>query len=185
MHHLSATQSNTSRQQMTVRVRNTIIFIALCVGGISATAQLPTYKCGNTYSQTPCTDGKTVNVDDSRTPLQKTQADADAARTGRIADKLEKERLQREAAGKATVMAPKAATTSANATQANGLGTQTSKKKSTKAKAEFFTAQSPGDPQKKPKASKSAKRSKAAADAKAAKANKTERAAEAATESRK
>jgi hypothetical protein len=54
------------------------------------------YKCGNTYSQVVCPDAKPVQVDDSRQPEQKQQADAATAKEAKLAKSLEKERLARE-----------------------------------------------------------------------------------------
>ena len=55
-----------------------------------------TYRCGNSYSQTPCTDGKTVDVTDSRTADQQKQAAAaNASRMSEVSS-LEKTRLARE-----------------------------------------------------------------------------------------
>ncbi len=54
------------------------------------------YRCGSTYSQQPCPGAVTVDVNDSRTPEQKTQADAASAHAAKAADKMEKQRLAQE-----------------------------------------------------------------------------------------
>jgi hypothetical protein len=54
------------------------------------------YRCGNTYSQTPCPGGMPVDASDKRTSEQKAQADEVARRELRMADALEKSRLQQE-----------------------------------------------------------------------------------------
>lgn len=66
-----------------------------------ATSALPTwaqgskvYRCGATYSQTPCAQGVALEVQDARTPEQKLQADQSTVRDGVLANTLEKDRLQ-------------------------------------------------------------------------------------------
>jgi len=61
-----------------------------------ATAQL-SYKCGNSYSQTPCPDAVVLDKTDQRTSAQKTQADQATQRDARLANTMEKARLQQEA----------------------------------------------------------------------------------------
>jgi len=53
----------------------------------------PIYRCGNTYSQTPCADAVVVSADDSRTAAQKAQTDAATAQATRQAAQMERERL--------------------------------------------------------------------------------------------
>ncbi len=55
-----------------------------------------TYRCGNTYSQSPCADGVAVDAQDKRTDAQKNQADATTARVNAAQKELETERLARE-----------------------------------------------------------------------------------------
>jgi len=54
------------------------------------------YKCGSTYSQTPCPDGKLLNIDDARDPTQKKQIDAATRSDAKLGSALEKERLTQE-----------------------------------------------------------------------------------------
>lgn len=61
----------------------------------SAHAQ-KTYRCGNTYSQTPCAGGVAVDTQDARTEAQKNQADSTTTRLNAAQKALEKERLARE-----------------------------------------------------------------------------------------
>jgi G3E family GTPase len=61
-----------------------------------ATAQL-SYKCGNSYSQTPCPDAVVLDKTDQRTSAQKAQADQATQRDARLASTMEKARLQQEA----------------------------------------------------------------------------------------
>jgi len=56
----------------------------------------PIYRCGNTYSQTPCADGIVVSAEDSRTAAQKAQTDAATAQATRRAAQMQRERLTAE-----------------------------------------------------------------------------------------
>lgn len=56
------------------------------------------YKCGTTYSQSPCPGGKQVNVDDSRDPQQKKLKDEITQRDAELAREMEKDRLANEKA---------------------------------------------------------------------------------------
>lgn len=81
---------------------------ATTVPGTSALGQ-QVYRCGNTYSQSPCPGAAPVDVTDTRTSAQKAQTDAAAVQSAKLADQLEKERLAREKASapKATAAPPK------------------------------------------------------------------------------
>lgn len=73
----------------------------LALGTVQAQAQaLPSkvYRCGNSYSQTPCAEGPSheVMVDDARSSAQKTQTEQATQRNAQAADALEKTRLQEE-----------------------------------------------------------------------------------------
>lgn len=72
-----------------------LVFIvgSACFSGLRAQT---VYKCGNTYSQVPCPDARTVQIDDKREPEQKQQADAAIRRDTKLAKSLEKERLALE-----------------------------------------------------------------------------------------
>jgi hypothetical protein len=54
------------------------------------------YKCGNSYSQMPCSDEQALPLDDSRNAAQKRQTDQATRSTAKLADQLEKERLALE-----------------------------------------------------------------------------------------
>jgi hypothetical protein len=59
------------------------------------------YRCGAAsspvYQQEPCAGGKTVSVADPRSAAQKAEAEAAARSQARTADRMEKERLAKEA----------------------------------------------------------------------------------------
>lgn len=56
------------------------------------------YKCGNTYSQSPCPGAKLLSIDDSRDPQQKKLKDEVTRRDAELANDMEKARLANEAA---------------------------------------------------------------------------------------
>ena len=57
----------------------TIFLAAALYAGMTLAAAQSVYRCGNEYSQAPCVHGKIVNVDDSRTGSQLTDARSLAA----------------------------------------------------------------------------------------------------------
>lgn len=73
----------------------TSLFIAISAYSISATAE-NVYKCGNSYSSTPCTDGQALDVGDERTAAQQAQTRRAAAQDAVQARHLEKVRLANE-----------------------------------------------------------------------------------------
>lgn len=56
------------------------------------------YRCGNSYSQTPCTDATVLQIDDSRDTSRKKEADATTRRDVLLAKELERNRVQQELA---------------------------------------------------------------------------------------
>lgn len=56
------------------------------------------YRCGNSYSATPCPGGKALAVDDARTADQQQQAMAARQQQAQLADQLAAERRAREQA---------------------------------------------------------------------------------------
>ena len=76
-------------------ILNAIFIIAISAIPTWANAQ-NAYRCGYSYSQTPCADGKTLDLSDNRTLAQKNQATAAAANRVEEVAALEKARLARE-----------------------------------------------------------------------------------------
>lgn len=118
---------------------STLFLIAACAVSTGAWGQ-KVYRCGATYSQTPCQDAVTIDADDARSQAQKTQADQSTARDIKTANTLEQARLKEEET---------AAARSQRVTQGHKSSTAKSKaktvataqKKSKKKKdPEFFTA---------------------------------------------
>lgn len=78
-----------------------LLGLCSCLLAMAAPVSAQTvYRCGadgRSYSQTPCPGGRTVDVDDSRTPEQQQEAQAAADRTARLGSALERERRMDEA----------------------------------------------------------------------------------------
>jgi hypothetical protein len=72
-----------------------IFLEALCALSTGVQAQT-VYKCGTTYSQTPCPEAVPVKVEDSRDAAQKKQADAVILSNKKTGQLMEKERLAQE-----------------------------------------------------------------------------------------
>ena len=51
------------------------------------------YRCGNTYSQVACTQGRAVDVEDSRSPAQQAEARRVAADERQLAAQMQRDRL--------------------------------------------------------------------------------------------
>lgn len=62
----------------------------------SAAAAQTAYKCGSSYSQTPCAGGVAIDTSDPRSGEQKKQADLATERDMRTADAMEQSRIERE-----------------------------------------------------------------------------------------
>lgn len=76
-----------------------ITALTLCTGVSAQTV----YRCGSSYSQTPCAGGKAVEASDSRSPEQRKAHEASVKQEKRAGDTLEKTRQQEEAAVKRDV----------------------------------------------------------------------------------
>jgi hypothetical protein len=73
--------------------------LLLCLAAMGAQAQDRVYRCGadgRSYSQGPCEAGHGVDVADARSAAQAAQARQVAQRDARLADRLQRERLQAE-----------------------------------------------------------------------------------------
>lgn len=141
-----------------------LFFIAILVVTTGAKGQ-NVYRCGNSYSQKPCTDGVVIDVQDTRTPAQKADSDALARREAATANSMEKTRLKEESRQRAEP-AKTAGTTKNGSSKARGEfsdsaampasnnGAKTAKKPHQKEKEpQYFTARA-DKPQSKASASK-------------------------------
>lgn len=76
-------------------VRFATVFIAACAYFTGANAQ-NVYRCGASYSQTPCPDGTELNVSDPRTAEQKKVSDARIKQQLDAANRIESDRIKEE-----------------------------------------------------------------------------------------
>ena len=122
------------------------ILVAWC--GILTGAQAQNaYRCGNSYSQSPCPGGVPVEVDDSRSKAQKSQSESVIKRDLRTADTMEKNRLrQEEARQRAAKPVPEKPAAKANAPAPAKATPSTKKRPSSPA---YFTAKTTPDQKKK------------------------------------
>ena len=91
---------------------------ALLIGSVTLALPLqaqPIYRCANSYSQTPCPGGIAIDVDDSRSSVQKARSDAANLQALRLANEMEKTRLKGELNADKKAKPPQAGTKSATA----------------------------------------------------------------------
>ena len=111
-----------------------LLLIAACAVSTGVSGQ-NVYRCGAVYSQTPCPEGVIVDVVDTRSKAQKTQADQAIARDVKAANTLEKAHLKED---------QEAAARSQPKTKASKSSTAKSKANKKK-EPEFFTAKAATD----------------------------------------
>ncbi len=78
-------------------LRSILIFAITAGAALSGAMAQSVYKCGTTYSQTPCNSAVSLDVSDNRTAAQKAQANSIAANQASTANAMEKARLQQNA----------------------------------------------------------------------------------------
>ena len=105
------------------------------------------YRCGDTYSQTPCAGGNPVDTRDTRTRSQQMQTESNAQRDARAAKSLETSRKKEEDSQlktqRSTQEKSKEKTQTNMGSAASGSGSGVHKKDS------YFTARSSDDAKKK------------------------------------
>ena len=74
-----------------------LLFLLLPMAAVTATAT-PIYRCGQTYSQTPCAGGKLIDSADPRTAAQRAEARRASEREKKLATQMERDRLGQVAA---------------------------------------------------------------------------------------
>jgi hypothetical protein len=82
-------------QEVAPAIRKTLLIATLSLTTGLATGQT-VYRCGSTYSQTPCGVGVIIEAEDGRTPEQRAQSDESRKRQAELAQSLEQERLTQE-----------------------------------------------------------------------------------------
>ena len=82
---------------MKARLPAVAVLSIMCLAGPSVVAAQTVYRCGNSYSQSPCPAGVAVVVDDPRSTQQKQETDDAVRRDAKTADSMEKSRQKQEA----------------------------------------------------------------------------------------
>lgn len=76
-----------------------VVAVALVMGLSAAVAgAAPIYRCGQTYSQTPCPGGRLIDAADPRSAAQRAEARRTAERERQLAIQMERDRQTQEAA---------------------------------------------------------------------------------------
>lgn len=83
-------------------MKHLALVMTLAAAAFGAQAQQPIYRCGQTYSQKPCPDGKLIDSADPRSGAQRAEAKRAMAKEKQLATRLERERKALEAAGSAS-----------------------------------------------------------------------------------
>jgi hypothetical protein len=138
------------RKQVT---RTAIVCLALCTGFGIAQAQEASgaWRCGNTYTDQPCTGGRAVALDVAPSADQAREAERNTRRTQAAADRMERDRLRQErAAPSPLIHLPRPTNAAAPVEPAH----PTAKKKKARKEPDFFTAAGPGSKSKKKKTEK-------------------------------
>jgi hypothetical protein len=120
-----------------------LFLTAACFVPTGASSQT-IYKCGASYSQTPCSGGNAIDVTDTRTSEQKKQTDVAANRDAQIAERMEKSRILQEKTDLASNTPP--ATPTKNNKNSRAPSASGKKKPRT---PDHFIAQAPGEEKKK------------------------------------
>ena len=135
------------------RTRRTLSFAMILISLASVSQGLQAqniYKCGNSYSQTPCPGASPLSIDDTRTAAQKQQADAATRSNTELAQSLEKTRIAQEkmAAAQSPAAQPVAAPTAPQHTSKVVSKITPKRIKSKKYKPDAFIALVPGSDKK-------------------------------------
>jgi hypothetical protein len=77
-----------------------IAALSLTMTALAAHAGPPVYRCGSTYSQVPCPEGRVVEATDPRSAAQRAEARRVAALERQQATQMERDRHEQEAAQK-------------------------------------------------------------------------------------
>lgn len=128
--------------------RIAIVCTALCtwIGTVQAQEASGAWRCGNTYTDQPCTGGKAVALDAAPSADQTREAERNTRRTQAAADRMERDRLRQEkAAPSPLIHLPKPTQAASPAEPAHPAA----KKKKGRKEPDFFTAAGPGASKKK------------------------------------
>ena len=102
--------------------------------------QAQTYRCGNSYSATPCPDGTAIDSSDPRTTAQQKAAIASTQRQQAQASALEKDRLKKEAAAQKETKQAQQPTSTTSKAPATNEALPKQQQKPQRKPPEYFTA---------------------------------------------
>jgi len=143
---------------MKPKTRRQFAAAIIAAGAFAAgAAAAQTWRCGNSYSDRPCDNGRLIDTDDARSKAQQHDAGAAARRNAKVADTLAQDRQRLEAAaprGPAVVAMPSDATPAPAPKRSEAPKTPKRSKTRTRQPPEYFTAR---DPLWKPKAKASSR----------------------------
>jgi len=82
-----------------IAARSALLLAGICFqcGALAAEGTGGAWRCGNTYTDQPCTGGKAVDLDDARDAEQKRAADASIREAQTAAARMKSDRLRLEA----------------------------------------------------------------------------------------
>jgi hypothetical protein len=125
--------------------KNLVLFSAAALSLCQGASAQQVYRCGSSYSQTPCADGVAVLTDDARTEAQRVAASKALASDKALAKDLETSRHKEEAAALAAdkVALARAAAAHKNEAKKNLVSKRAASSKGHTVKVkepEFFTA---------------------------------------------
>jgi hypothetical protein len=128
--------------------RTAIVCMALCTGIGIAQAQDASgaWRCGNTYTDKPCTGGKALALDAAPSADQTREAERSTQRTQAAADRMERERLRRERSAPSPLIHLAKPTNTVSPVEP---AHPAAKRKKGRKEPDFFTAAGPGTSKKK------------------------------------
>jgi hypothetical protein len=112
-----------------------LVIASVAVAQTSGPAGPTAYRCGNSYSSTPCSGGSAVATDDARSAAQQREAQDVKRRDAALADQMAADRRAREratVAQPAIGIAPPAAASAPKRDPASTTSTKKKKKTATK-----------------------------------------------------
>lgn len=82
---------------MNQRTRSGVLTVLAILAIANGPAAAQVWRCGDSYGERPCEGGRAVTVQDDRNQAQQSEAERAARRDSRLAEAMERDRLQHEA----------------------------------------------------------------------------------------
>lgn len=115
-------------------MKHLALVMIFTVAAFGAQAQQAIYRCGHTYSQKLCPDGKLIDSADPRSGAQRAEAKRAAAKEKQLAEKLERDRKAQETTGAASQAMSLNSSTSASSASSGSVPVSTPPKPKVKAR---------------------------------------------------